>query len=537
MPNTIHSRHPVEEAQGISAQAMGTAQECLMSNGRKLDAEIRRHEYWVVAGALTVVTLIAALIAWRLPFDVDEYLVQRTVLTGSPTAIWHVLKTAPLSVDPPLFHFLTYYFLRFFGQAEFVLRMPSVLAYTLMTFLLYRFIRRYADVYTGLTLIVLCLLCGAFPYAYDARPYALWLAASSMALCCWASVVEEGPKRGLALLGLFLGIASAIGSHWFGFMVLAPIVVGELARTWQRRRADAGCWAVLSAAAATGAAYLPLVKAAAEYKALPWKGVALGDISASFQLVLEPCMVPLMLLVVIVMLARSIVRVTAADSEPATSIPAPVVICLVTFALIPFLVFVVGKLVTHAFQPRYALLCAIGLLVLVALGIRDAVSRRRLWMALAASMLSGYAFLIQYHTIRGLPSGGDTKAFADASAFSAEPSLPIVPAIAGLFLRMQSHAPASLRERCVFLDDPDMVRLLHQNTYFLMTEGIRRWTNLPVIDLSTFLRTHPRFYVIQLACCPSWLVDRLMEDHASISLQGTYDGNAVYLVDTRSVIH
>jgi Dolichyl-phosphate-mannose-protein mannosyltransferase len=533
MPNSIEPLNAIEEAEVVGPHSIRSARGWIVSRGNRFDAEIHRHEYFVLAGALGVLTLFASLIAWRFPFDVDEYLVQKTALAGSPTAIWHLLRTAPLSVDPPLFHFLTYYFLRIFGEREFVLRLPSVLAYTLMTFFLYRFIRRYADVYTGLALVALCLLCGAYPYAYYARPYALWLAASAMTLFCWATLVEERPPRRLALAGLFVGITVAIGSHWFGFMVLAPVLVGESLRTWQRRQADEGLWAVLFAAAGTGLAYLPLVKAAAAYKTLPWKGVALGDISASFQLVLEPCLVPLTLLLVILMVARPMFHVASVGPDQPLSIPAPVLLCVVTFALLPFLVFLVSKVVTHAFQPRYALLCTIGLLVLLALGLREAVSRRPLWMACAVLILSGYALVIQYHTIRGLPAGGDPLAFAEASAFSAEPSLPIVPGMNGYFLRMESHAPPSLRARCVFLSDPDMVRLLHQNTYFLMAEGLRRWTNLPIIDLSSFLRSHPRFYVIQLSCCPSWLVDRLLEDRADISLQGTYDGNPVYLVDIR----
>ena len=533
MANSIQPMSPVEEAEETGVHSSSTGSGWFGLWGNRFDALLRRYEYFILAAALGVVTLIASLIALRLPFDVDEYLVQKTALAGSPGAIWHVLKTAPISVDPPLFHFLTYYLLRLFGPAEFVLRVPSVLAYALMTFLLYRFIRKYADVYSGLILVALCLLCGAFPYAYDARPYALWLAASAMALLCWANLVEEQPKRGLSLLGLFTGIAVALGSHWFGFLVLVPLVAGETVRDWQQRRIDIGVWMALSLSALTGFAYLPLLKAAAEYKALPWKGVALGDITASFQLVLEPCLLPLALLLVFIVMARSRGRVSTVHPEQSSLVPAPVFVSLFAFALMPFLVFVVGKLVTHAFQPRYALLCTIGLLVLVTLATRDAVGRHPLWMALSVLMLSGYALIIQYHTIRGLPPGGDAVASADASVFSAEPSLPIVPSVNGYFLRMEAHAPAPLRGRCIFPIDPDMVRSLHQNTYFLTADGIRRWTNLPVIDLSTFLRMHPRFYVIQLACCPSWLVDRMIEAHASISLQGKYDGNAVYLVDVR----
>ncbi len=524
--------HAVDATESTGFQPICATRERLESVGWRIDSALRNHENLIAAIAVAIVTLFASLIARRLPFDIDEYLVQTTALAGSPGAVWHILKTAPLSVDPPLFHFLTCYSIRFFGPSEFFTRLPSVLAYTVMTFVMYRFVRKYADIYTGLAVIALCLLCGAFPYAYDARPYSLWLAAGAMALLSWATIVEESPRRKPALIGLFLGIAIAVGSHWLGFLLLVPLTIGEGVRTWQKRRIDFAVWATVFAAAATALVYLPLLKAAAEYRALPWKDVALADISTSYHLVMEPCVTALTLLLVATALVRFFFRFPATDLSR-QSIPTPVFICVVFFALAPFSTFLAGKLVSHAFQPRYALLCTIGLLPLMALAIRDVMGRSRLSMALAVLILSGCAFIVPYHTVRGLPKTGDSLASEDLSAFSAQPSLPIVTGGARLFLRMETRAPVSLRQRCIFPTSPDMIRLLHQNTNYLMNEGLRRWTKFPIVDLSSFLAGHPQFYMIQLSGSPSWLLERLREEHSDMSLQGTYDGNPVYLVSVR----
>jgi len=499
---------------------------------RAFDREIRRHESFFLVTALAVLTVFSLLFAWRQPFDVDEYLVRETALSSSPMAVWRLLRTAPLSVDPPLYHFLIYYCLRILGPSEFFTRLPSVLAYTCMCFLLYRFVRRYTDVYTGLAVVALCLLCGTFPFAYDARPYALVLAADTLALVCWARIVDQRQRRKRALLGLFLGVAIAVGSHWFGFLVLVPLVLGETVRTWQKRSIDAQVWASLVASAGTALAYLPLLKAASEYRALPaWGGVRLGNVSDSFQLVLEPCMLPLTLLLVVSALAR--LFSAPPPKAEGSSVPRPVIIGVVGFALAPLAGFLVGKFVTHALQPRYVLLCTIGLLILVALAIRDAVRRVAIWMALAVSILGGCALVLRYDALLGVPAGGDAMTFADVSIFSAKPNLPIVPGVDGLFLRLEAHAPASLRARCIFPTDPDFVRLLHQNTSFLMTEALRRKTRLPITDLSSFLNSHPQFYLIDFASSPGWLVQRMLNDHAEIALQGTYAGNPVYLVQVR----
>lgn len=377
--------------------------------------------------------------------------------------------------------------------------------------------------------MALCLLCGTFHFAYDARPYTVVLLADTLALVCWSRLVEQRQKRKLALLGLFLGVAVAVGSHWFGFLVLLPLGLGEAVRTWQRRRTDALVWVALLAGAGTILAYLPLLKAASEYRALPpWGGVHLGNISESFQLVLEPWMLPLTLLLVVAAVARLFSEPPPKSED--SSIPRPVYVSVVVFALMPFAGFFVGKFVTHALQARYVVLCTIGLVLLVSLAIRDAMRRNVIWMTLAIATIGGCALVLRYDALLGIPAGGDAKMFADISIFSAKPPLPVVPAIDGLFLRLEAHAPASLRERCVFPTDPDFVRLLHQNASFLMTEALRRWTRLPITDLSSFLDLNPQFYVIDLPSGPGWLVQRMLKDHADITLQGTYAGNPVYLV-------
>src|SRR5690348_6868196 len=108
-------------------------------------SDLAHRENFLLVGMLMIVSAISLLFASRAPFTVDEYLVRFTDLSGSPRAIWNLLKTAPLSVDPPLYHFLTSYWLRIFGPSEFVTRLPSLVSYVLMSFLMYRFIRRYAD--------------------------------------------------------------------------------------------------------------------------------------------------------------------------------------------------------------------------------------------------------------------------------------------------------------------------------------------------------------------------------------------------------
>ena len=143
-----------------------------------------------------------------------------------------------------------------------------------------------------------------------------------------------------------------------------------------------------------------------------------GDISESFQLVLEPCLFPLAMLLITVAVGRFLFGVCPPRVK-ASPIPTPVFACLAACALMPFPGFVIGKVLTHAFQPRYVLLCTIGLLIVVSLAIRDFGRRSAVWLALALLILGGYASFSRYRELFGMPAGGDISAFADASALSA----------------------------------------------------------------------------------------------------------------------
>jgi hypothetical protein len=63
-----------------------------------------------------------------------------------------------------------------------------------------------------------------------------------------------------------------------------------------------------------------------------------------------------------------------------------------------------------------------------------------------------------------------------------------------------------------------------------MTEGLRQWTKLPIVDLAPFLSAHQQFYLVQQSGGQGWLLQWLLDDHAEIALQGNYAGNPVYLV-------
>jgi len=370
------------------------------------------------------------------------------------------------------------------------------------------------DIYAGLTVLMLSLGCGAFPYAHEARPYALVLGAVSMTMFCYAIIVEEKKNRAIALVGIWFGVAIIVGSHWFGCLALVPLILGELVRSWQRRKVDVVAWLVLTGGAATTVLYLPLLKAASAYRILPWKDAHPWGAFEALDFALEPCLIPLAVL----MIAFAVVRFMFGETPPnpqLRSMPAPVFTCVVGLSLISFPGFLFGKLVTHVFLPRYVLFCTIGLLVLITGSIYSVVGTRAVWRIAAFSIIAMCVLLLRIHDLRLVAqyAHAEQSNLSDVALFSPQPSIPIVLSDdAGLFLRIEAHAPSSLRQRCLWVTDPGVVSMTGQSTTYLMIEGLRKWTRDPISDLSSFLTSYHRFYLISDP--HGWIIQRMIESHA-----------------------
>ena len=221
-----------------------------------------------------------------------------------------------------------------------------------------------------------------------------------------------------------------------------------------------------------------------------------------------------------------------AKRQRASSVPVPVFVCLAALAALPFAGFVVGKFVSNVLEPRYVLPCALGLLVLASLAIRDIARQHAAGVIASTLIVGGYAFLYYYSGLSSVPAPGDAATFADASVLSATPELPVVPADYDLFLRLKAHGAASMRDRCV----------LPKSAFDPFTPpkyGVFDGRCSPVLDqapdldlASSFLRLRPRFYLIERPEVQGWLIQYLLENShlRSAVFRGTYGGNPVYLV-------
>lgn len=129
----------------------------------------------------------------------------------------------------PLFYVIAWGWRRIAGSSEFALRMPSLVAYALATFLLYRLARRLFDEEVArIAAVVFAASITAFS-ASDFRPYSLailFIVAASLALISWFD-------RGGLWLGVLYAILAAlvVWAHYFFALALLAHIPYAIQRT------------------------------------------------------------------------------------------------------------------------------------------------------------------------------------------------------------------------------------------------------------------------------------------------------------------
>lgn len=165
--------------------------------------------------------------AWRFFLNPDEAL---HVFLASQTSFGMANKAALTAAHPPLYILLLYYW-RWLGQAEWVLRLPSVLAGTASCWFLYRWLKLVTDRATALV--------GLFLFSF--APTLIWLSAEIrqyalllffMTACLYLAeiaILENSPSRMVLFTLSFYG---ALLTHYSSLIFALVMGIYMLARLY-----------------------------------------------------------------------------------------------------------------------------------------------------------------------------------------------------------------------------------------------------------------------------------------------------------------
>ena len=431
-------------------------------------------------------------------FWIDEVLAIWTARLHSPadivSAIWKGAEFSPPSYDVFL-HFV----LGTFGPDRLTARLPSIVAVLVAAIVLATVVWRRLGVTSGALTFGLVLNSFLSDFAIQARPYAMLMAITSLALLTWSSrKLERGSWwQGVALALLLF---ASVSLHFYAVITIAIFGLMELLWSLAQRRLRPPIWFGLAGGACASTIWLPLMLHLAKYNgnditASDFYGAPTASHLVREVLALFVGAEVFLLFILATMLVVSAAYVAQLISRGAQPLPAgakdlnrnEVQIAIMGFALL--LAFPVGFalafFVTHVFVGRYALCASLGAILLFVLALKKVPYERSAGIALLA-------VLCVLPLFRAPPK--DWTAPALDVLHHSQTSGPIVVSDGDLFLELMEGAEPALRSRFVFLRSPKGVAVGDNSGEHQVERLFRSFRpDLPVIDATAYIAQHPTF--------------------------------------------
>ncbi len=473
------------------------------------------------------------LIAWKNVISNDELFTLYIARLPHFRDIWGALATGA-EQTPPFFYAISRADIHAFGTSGLALRFPELLGFALMCVCLFHIVARRTSAVYGFLATLIPFMTTAFNYAFEARAYALVLAFSSFGLLCWIWA-GEGRRRALALAGLAVSLAAAISCHYYAVLSLFPLGLGEMVRSFRRKRVDVGVWLALVLSLSPLLVFLPLIESARKFALNFWAKPHWSSMAYFYEhFLLTPSAVPLLAIFLAVAVYSTLRRAEGGGAEtPAhASVPLHEVAAAVGFLLIPVVAVVLAKTVVGAFSDRYALPAVIGLSIIIAWGLHRSLAARRAPAAALGLVLVLFLAVKEAQTYRRVEADNalrsSTYAFLESNA---QGDAPIVISGPMDFTELTYNAPRSLAGRLIYLADPE--RALRYTRTDDPEKGLvemKSWAGLNVKSFRGFVASGQKCYVfvVNYPDRYAWIMRGLQAVHWRMTLERWQDDMALF---------
>ena len=503
-----------------------------------------RHAAWFISGFSVVYLLITCRIASRKMLWNDELFTLYIARLADLSDLTAALSTGA-DQQPPSFYLLTRVILQLLGETQMAVRLPEVLGLWLMCLCLFRFVSKRLPVLYGFAAMGFPLVTIAYEYSYEARPYGLVLGFSSLALLCWQEA-GESPGRRWWLIGLAVSGAAAVSSHYYAIFLVVPLGIGEIVRSFTRRRIDIPVWIALGSAMFPLALFLPFLQQARAYSSHFWAPPKWSMVPGFYYYLLFPAIGPIVATLVAASLWPAGESPRHSSTYASGQPPCHEVAAALGFVAIPAIALIMAKLVTGAFTYRYALSAVIGVSILCAI----AVFRLNGGRAIMGGCFTLFIYVwfivtavtqLKQHTVTAT-QWSKTYAFM---RLENDPALPIVVADLHSFMALVHYAPRDLSTRLVYLADPQAsVRYLCNDTIDRGILDLKPWFHVPVEEYGPYIASHERFLLYARVQGErhwlgffwgepwewNWLLNDLHNFPVRVELRDRSDDNILFLV-------
>ncbi len=525
--------HLVLKVRGPNEQPawLAAGVDMLERTGGRVESVLAKKPWLSLFGLSAAFLTCASLTAHHMPFVFDEILTRYICAQPGFHAIWNALM-AHAEASPPLFHLISRLSGVVFGFTPLGLRLPAIAGFLSMMLCVYFILQRYASpLYAAIGVLATYLTFGPLA-SVSARPYGLLLGFSSIALVCWQQAARH-QRRGLALAGLCLSLAAALGVHFYAVVSFLGIGSGELVRTWRTRRIDWMIWLAMGLGTVPLFLVRPLIHANMVFVQGFFSPATLSNFMEATADAYFP-MHGILWIGFLLLACLCTLAIGRRETSPSTDLETPPIheiAAWLTLLLAPAEVFVAGRLLTGAFTARYGIVTLIGLSILLPLCLQ------RLFRNSRAAALAALLFLVGcfggWYAL-GLRKHDSTASLVSWLRASNPSHLPIVVADSNMYLPLTYNTPKDVADDLVYiLDAKDALKYTGINSAEHTLAAMRNIAPLNVPSYSSFTEAHQSFLVLWQESRFDWIVPKLRSAGAELRMYDTSDVQVLFLVNLR----
>ncbi len=429
----------------------------------------------------------------------DELMTLYVARRPSLTALWACLCDGP-DPAPPLHLLAVRLSIGLLGETNLAIRLPAILGFLLMIVCLKSLASKDLSPSASWVAAILPLATYGFAYAYEARAYGLWMGLTALALLLWREATEGGPWSKAACLGLGITLAAGVSTHWYSVLLVVPLGLGELERTWRTRKVSPWVWVAFAAGFIPLLFYGPLLANGRQYSGNFWAKPTWTAIPLTYASLLRwPGAIG-----VVGLFGWMIVKSWGCrnqeirSSKPPQVVPRHLVVAATVFILLPLAEVALAKIMHGGYTVRYALPSLVGMAWLVAFGVGHLESRGILKArSVAIVLLVGAVILNGQSVTRSRDLYGWTSPLPEIPEVLVDlpdDHLPLVVAEATRFLPMAHYRMDSRLGR-------EIVYFPHEipteDTLWISMRKLRPLVDHQILDLDDFVVANPHFYFLE----------------------------------------
>lgn len=452
-----------------------------------IDAELNRRLWlWVALFMVFFLTSSIAKDIWR-PMWNDELLTLYTAKQASSSAIVQSVREGTDGM--PFYDMAVHSVLPVIHNEALAVRFPATLGYCALLLCLLAFCRRCLP--TPYAIGAVLLACNAcVHYSVEGRSYGVVLGCAAGALLCWQSGVA-GRRRHLTIPLLAFCLALMTAMHYFSIFFIVPLFVAEIVRWRRSGRLDVTVLPAFLPALIVLGIHYPLIVAGRQFQSHFWSPATGSSLMEFYSMYL----VWMLLMCVLPIAVLTVISVPPNMGNARSSTPtAPEWAVALALSMMPIVVAVLSKYMTHAFVARYVLWAVPGLAILLAaclyrlahgsvvVGVSLLVTMLMLAIAQESVTLSHLRRRPQ------LIDGEMVRRSLDSLPDSTEP---IIVADSHVFVELSYYEENRIKRRLVYpLSSDQEMRYFGYDTDSIILNALSHRTDLHIISYDSAIASH-----------------------------------------------